>query len=58
MTAKSELPAPPLRTRVATSLADIDAGEDMGFGKASHHRRRTFPDVEVCVVNVDIPFRA
>ena len=57
MTAKSLLPAPPLRMRVATSSADIDAGEDMGFGKASHQRRRTFPDVEDCV-KVDAPFMA
>ena len=54
MTAKSELP---LRMRVATSSADIDAGEDMVFGKASHQRRRTFPDVEDCV-KVDVPFMA
>lgn len=57
MTAKSVPPTPPLRTRVATSSADIDAGEEMGFGKASHQRRRTFPDVEVCV-DVGISFMA
>ena len=57
MTAKSELPVPPLRMRVATSSAEIGTGEDMAFGKASHQRRRTFPDVEDCV-EVDVSFMA
>ena len=57
MTAKSELPVPPLRMRVATSSAEIGTGEDMTFGKASHQRRRTFPDVEDCV-EVDVSFMA